>query len=66
MAMSMTESGGGDSIQITIAPVYNISGGVAPEEVAEVLQQHNEDLQELIKETLNDWQNERKRRAFIW
>lgn len=65
--MPAAENGGGDAerIQITLAPAYNISGGAAPEELREILRRHDEDLQELIEEALNNRQIERKRRAFI-
>lgn len=64
---AVPRTGGGDAerIQISVSPVYNISGSSAQEEIREVLRQHDANLQELIKETLADWQIERRRRAFI-
>ena len=66
-AMPAAFGGGQDveRIQISVAPVYNINGNALPEELQEVLQQHDANLPELIKETLADWQIERRRRAFI-
>ena len=53
------------SMQITVAPVYNISGSAAPEELQEILRQHDEDLTERIKEVVSDLQIERGRRTFV-
>ena len=55
----------GESMQITVAPVYNISGSAAPEELQEILRQHDEDLTERIKEVVSDLQIERGRRTFV-
>ena len=57
---------GGDTerIQITVAPVYNISGNAAPEELQEILRQHDENLTERIKEALTDLWIDHGRRAF--
>ncbi len=59
------ENGGKDNVQISVAPVYNLSGIAAPDEVREVLQQHDDNLRELIREALADWQADRRRLAFI-
>ena len=59
------ENGGKDNVQISVAPVYNLSGIAAHDEVREVLQQHDDNLRELIREALADWQADRRRLAFI-
>lgn len=56
-------AGGGDNIQISIAPVYNISGGAPsdPAALENVLQQQNSNLRELVRDELADWLADRKR-----
>lgn len=63
--MPTFENGGKDNVQISVAPVYNLSGIAAPDEVREVLQHNDDNLRELIREALADWQVDRRRLAFI-
>ena len=60
-------TGGGDNMQISIAPVYNISGGAAsdPAALENILQQQNSNLRELILETFADWQTDCQRLRFM-
>lgn len=60
-------TGGGDNMQISIAPVYNISGGAVsdPAALENILQQQNSNLRELILETFADWQTDCQRLRFV-
>lgn len=56
-------AGGGDNMQISIAPVYNISGVAAADTAAleNVFQQQNTDLRELVRDELADFLADRQR-----
>lgn len=65
VASPSARSGGGAAYTITVAPVYNISGGAASSETERVLQRNNHNLRELILDTLREVEIDEARRAFL-
>ena len=56
--------GTGDGYIVTFAPVYTISGNMAPEEVESVLREHDDSLRQQLEDLLTDIEADRARRAY--
>ena len=54
----------GSGITITFSPVYNITGDMNPEELEEVLREHDEELKEQLEDLLEEIEADRARRAY--
>ena len=57
-------AGDGGGYTVSFSPVYTINGSMAPEELEEVLREHDENLKAQLEELLEEIAADRARRAY--
>ncbi|MCM1439155.1 MAG: phage tail tape measure protein [Roseburia sp.] len=63
-ALMAKSSNGGGSTKISLSPSYTITGSANPEELREVLREHDEALRDMVLEIVEETQVDSERRAY--
>lgn len=63
-ALDAVSASGYQKIEIRVAPVYNISGATNAEEVRWILAEHDEELRQMVRDTVEEMEYEQVRRGY--